>query len=93
MKVQGVGNTIDDIEKSANVDSIGKLLRCAEAYTPAAAWIFPLNGLAITGYIACSTFKTMLIGKVHLVAEQLKEARRADIDTSASIASYTLFSV
>jgi len=66
---------------------------CAEAYAPAAAWIFPFNGLAIAGDVACSTFEAMLIGEVHFSSEQLKQARRAHVDAGGRIAAYTLIAI
>jgi hypothetical protein len=67
--------------------------RCTEAYAPAAAWIFPFNGLAIAGDVACSTFEAMLIGEVHFSSEQLKQARRAHVDAGGRIAAYTLLAI
>ncbi len=66
---------------------------CAEAYAPAAAWIFPFNGLAITGDVAGSTFEAMFIGEVHFSSEQLKQTRGAHIDAGGRIAAYTFLAI
>src|SRR6266700_2436013 len=60
---------------------------CAEAYAPAAAWIFPLNGLAITGDVACSALEAMFIREVHFSSEQFKQTRGAHVDAGSCIAS------
>ena len=66
---------------------------CAEAYAPAAAWIFPFNGLAITGDVACSTLEAMLIREVHFSSEQFKQTRGAHVDAGGRITAYTLIAI
>jgi hypothetical protein len=68
-------------------------LRCTEAYAPTATWVAPLNGLATTGNIACTTLYTVFIREVHLVAEQFKETGGADVDTGGGITTGTLLTV
>ncbi len=66
---------------------------CAEAYAPAAAWIFPLNGLAITGDVACSALEAMFIREVHFSSEQFKQTRGAHVDAGSCIASYAFLAI